>query len=74
MENLRKRIDVELVSNKKYYLKWTSKPSYVTHNIFGNDLVVIRKNIVTLMLGKPGYIGMSILELSKILIDEFHYD
>ena len=32
-ENLRNRIDVKLVSNKKDYLKWTSKPSYMSHNI-----------------------------------------
>ena len=43
MENLRKRIDVKLVSNKKDYLKWTSKPSYMLHKIFHNDLVAIRK-------------------------------
>ena len=33
MENLRNRIDIKLVSNKKDYLKWTSKPGYVTQNI-----------------------------------------
>ena len=42
MENLRNRIDVKLVSNKKDYLKWTSKPSCMSHKIFDNDLVVIR--------------------------------
>ena len=44
MENLRNRIDVKLVSNKKNYLKWTSKPSYMSHKIFLNDLVAIRKS------------------------------
>ena len=43
MENIRNRIDVRLVSNKKDYLKWTSKPSYMSHKIFYNDLVVIHK-------------------------------
>ena len=42
MENLRNRINVKLVSNKKDYLKWTSKPSYMSHKIFDNDLVAIR--------------------------------
>ena len=74
MENLRNRIDVKLVSNKKDYLKWTSKPSYMSHKIFDNDLVAIRKNKVTLTLNKPAYIGMCILELSKVLMYEFHYD
>ena len=31
MENLRNRIYVKLVSNKKDYLKWTAKPSYMSH-------------------------------------------
>ena len=31
---------------------------------FDNDLIMIRKNRVILMLNKPAYIGMCILELS----------
>ena len=58
MENLKNRIDVKLVSNKKDYLKWASKPSYMSHKMFNNDLVVIRKNKVTLTLKKPAYNGM----------------
>ena len=72
MENLRNRINVKLVSNKKDYLKWTSKPSYMSHKIFDNDLVAIRQNKVTLTFNKPGNIGMCILELSKVLMYEFH--
>ena len=37
MKNIRNRIDVKFVSNKKNYLKWTSKPSYMSQKIFGND-------------------------------------
>ena len=32
MENLRNRINLKLVSNKKTYLKRTSKPSYMLQN------------------------------------------
>ena len=64
MGNLRNRIDVKLVSNKKEHLRWTSKPSYMSHKIFDNDLVAIRKNKVTLTLNKPSCIGICILELS----------
>ena len=74
MEKLRKRIDVKLVNNKKDYLKWTSEPSYMSHSIFDNDLVTIHKSKITLTPHKPAYIGMCILELSKVLIYEFHYD
>ena len=44
------------------------------HKIFDNNLVVIRKSKVSLKGNKPPYIGMCILELSKILIYELHYD
>ena len=74
MENLRNRIGVKLVSNNKDYLKWTSKPSYLSHKILDNDLVAIRKNKVALTLKKPAYIGMCILELIKVLMYKFHYD
>ena len=47
MENLRNRIDLKLVSNKKDYLKWTSKPSYMPHKIFDIDLIEIRQNKIT---------------------------
>ena len=74
MEKLRNIINVKLVSNQKDYLKWTSKPNHMSHKIFGNNLVAIHKNKVTLMLNKPAYIGVCILELSKVLMHEFHYD
>ena len=74
MKNLRSRIDVKLVNNKKDYLKCTSKPSYMLHNIFGNNSGVIWKSKVSLKLNKPAPIGMRILELGKVLMYEFHYD
>ena len=74
MENLRNGINVKLISNKKVYLKWASKPSYLSHKVFDNDLVVIHNNKVALMLNKPAYIGMYIMELNKVLTYEFHYD
>ena len=37
IENLRNRIDVRLVSNKNYYLKWTSEPNYMSQKIFDNS-------------------------------------
>ena len=68
MENVRNRIDLTLVSNEKDYLKWTSKPRYMSHKIFEINLVAIRKNKVTLTLNKPAYIRICILELSKLLM------
>ena len=55
MENLRNRIDAKLVSNKKDNLKWASKPSYMLHKIFDNDLVVVCKSKVPLTFNKPDW-------------------
>ena len=74
MENLRNRIDVKLVRNKKDYLKWTSKPSYMSHEIFDNNLGALCEMKVTVTLNKPAYVEMCILDLSKVLKYEFHYD
>ena len=50
MENLRNRIDVKLVNNKEDYLKCTSKSSYMSHKIFDEILVAIRKRKLALKL------------------------
>ena len=50
MEQLRNRINVKLVNNKKDYLKCTSKPSYMRHKTFDNNLIEIRKNKLALSL------------------------
>ena len=68
MENFRNRINVKLVNNEKDYLKRTSNRSYMSHKIFNNNLVAIRRVKVTLTLNKPAYIGMGILDLRKILM------
>ena len=46
----------------------------MSHKIYDKVLVTIRKNKFTLTLNKPTYIGMCILELSKVLMYKFHYD
>ena len=74
MGNFRTRTDKRHVNNDKNYLKWTSKPSYMSHKIFDNNLVAKRIIKVTLTLNKPAYIGKYILELKKLLMCEFHYD
>ena len=69
MENLRHIIDVELVNNEKDYLKCTSNPSYISHEILDNILVAIQKSKVLLKLDKLAYIRMCILELNKVRIE-----
>ena len=74
MENLRKRVDVRLVTDDKKLLRMTSKPTYVSNKIFNNDLVAIHKIKETLTLDRPAYVGMCILDLSKMLMYNFHYN
>ena len=74
MENLRNIIDIKLVNIENNNLKRISKPSYMSHKKFDNNLVAIRKSKLALKLNKSAYIGMSVLELSKVLMYEFRYD
>ena len=74
MENLRKRVDVRLVTDEKKLFKLTSKPTYVLSKIFNEDLVAIHKIKETLTLNRPAYVGMCILDLSKTLMYDFHYN
>ena len=74
MENLRKRVDVRLVTNEKKLLKLTSKPTYVSSKIFNENLVAVHKIKETPTLNRPAYVGMCILDLSKTLMYNFHHN
>ena len=69
MENLRNRIDVNLENNEKDYLKCTSTPSYMSPNIFDNNVVAIRKSKIALKFYNPAYNEMSTLDLSKLCMN-----
>ena len=64
IENLRKRINVRLVSNAGDYKNYVSKPSFVSQKNF----VAIHEIKPILTLDKPIYVGFSILDLSKLLM------
>jgi len=74
MENLRKRVDIRLVTSEKKLLKWVAKPSFVSSKIFNNNLVAIHKIKETLVLNRPVYVGQAILDISKTLMYDFHYN
>ena len=65
MGNLRKRIKVRLVSNENDFLRYTSKPTNITHKIFDKDYASIHEIKLILILNKPVYVGFTILELRK---------
>ena len=74
MENIRKRVDVRLITDEKKLLKMASKPTYVSSKIFNENLVAVHKIKETLTLNRPAYLGMCILDLSKTLMYDFHYN
>ena len=74
MENLCKRVDIRLVTNKKKLDKLTSKPTQVSSKIFNENLMAVHKVKETLTLNRPAYVGMCILNLSKMLMYDFHYN
>ena len=74
MENIRNRVDVKLVNNKKQAEKLSAKPNYKHCNIFSEDLVAIHMKMTKLDFNKPVYLGMCILDLSKTLMYDFHYN
>ena len=73
MENLRKRVNVKLVTDEKKLDKLTAKPTFISSKIFNKDLMAVNCIKETLTLNKPAYVGMCILEISKTLMYEFHY-
>ena len=74
MENLRKQVDVRLVTDEKKPDKLTAKPTYVSSKIFNENLMAVHKVKETLTLNRPAYVGMCILDLSKTLMYDFHYN
>ena len=76
MENLRNRTDVKIVRDLETHKirKLVSSPSFDRFTTFGNDMVGIHVHKTKLVLNKPVYIGMTILENSKILMSAFFYN
>ena len=74
MENVRKHRDIKLVTTNKKRSKVVSEPNYHTMNYIPKDLSIIEMNKTRVKMKKPTYLGLSILDISKILMYEFWYD
>ena len=73
-ENLRNRINVEVVTNRARALKLVSKPSCKRSLDVREDLTVIQNSITNICLNKPLYVAFSVLDLSKLHMYKFHYE
>ena len=73
-ENVRKHRDIKLVKTDKKRNKLVSEPNFHTMKLIDNNLAIIEMRKVKVKMNKPIYLGLSILDISKITMYEFWYD
>ena len=74
MENLRKHRNIKLVNNEEAYLRAVMKPNFKSGTLFGLNLMGCEMGKIKVVMNKPVYLKQAILDLSKIVMYEFHYD
>ena len=74
MENIRNRVNVKLVNTEEKFKKLVAKPNYKGRKIFNENLVSVHMKKTSLTMNKPVYLGMCILDLSKTIMYDFHYN
>ena len=74
MENIRHHRDIKLVNNERDYLKTVMRPNFKSGTLLGPDLMGCEMGKIKVVMDKPVYLGQAILDLSKLIMYEFHYD
>ena len=74
MENIRKHRNIKLVTTEEKYLCTVMKPNFKSGVLFGENLMGCKMGKIKVVMNKPVYLGQAILDLSKIVMYEFHYD
>ena len=74
MENIRNRVNVKLVNSVEKFKKLVAKPNFLSRKIFNENLVSVHMKKTSLTMNKPVYLGMCILDISKIIMLDFHYN
>ena len=74
MENVRNRVDIQLYMDEKLVEKQISKPQFLSSKIYNTDLIAIKQERKCVKLNKPVYVGVAVLDLSKLHMYKFHYD
>ena len=74
LENLRKRINLKLTSNEDIFIKHASRANFISGKMFYENLFAINRIKEELVVNRPIYVGMTILDLSKLLMYDFHYN
>ena len=71
---MRKHKDVRLVTTSAQVDKLLCKPNFNHHIIYDEGFAAIQLRKMTVLLDKPRYIGMCILDLSKLVMYRYHYE
>ena len=74
LESLRKRINLKLTSNEDIYTKHASRANFISGKMFNKNLFAINRIKEELVLNRPIYVGIAILDLSELLMYDFHYN
>ena len=74
IDNIRKRQNVKLIEDKEKALKLSSRPNFDRATIFDNNLVAVHMKKTEVYFNKPIYVSEAILDLSKTLMFDFHYN
>ena len=74
IENIRKRQNIILVDNRAKAVKLTSQPNFDRATIFDENLIAVHMKKTEVFFNKPVYVGQAILDLSKTLMFDFHYN
>ena len=74
MENVRKHRDIKLVKTDHKRNKLVLEPNYHTMKLISENLSIIEMKKVKVKMNKSIYLGLLILEISKIIMYEFWYD
>ncbi len=75
MENVRARRNIDIINNDPQRLnRYTAKPTYKSYMEISDDIVAVERIKATVMLNKPIYLGLCVLDLSKVLMYDFFYN
>ena len=74
MKNLKKYRDIKLATTERSRNYLVSKPNYHTTNIFTENLLALEMKKIEILTNEPVFVGLLMLELSKILMYESWYD
>ena len=79
MESVRKRVDIQLVratddGERERYRKMVAKPTFAGRKIFDEALIAVHRMRASVLLNKPVYIGLAVLDLSKLMMVDYWYN